>query len=298
MRNPAIMVCFEPTKAGIELYIKAKVLFFWLHTQEIPLKSLYLPIIREISSYFPTYRYSPLLSPTQLYLFDLEKASFLSLGLDFPCSPGSRCAIQGLFTVLITGGGAIKPQAYRVTIDPGRVDRLEPMSEPRNHHGSIYYRGFLWVFGGSQLGQKSAERWENATEAWGSIVDMHFPRSYFTPCAYEGKIYLPEISEVLKPFEMLDICRLEFFLLPFSVESRDIGSVSCLIAEEIVLITHTGMLGRWSLRNDEAPMVFSMIMTKGNEGMPSQSVLVHSGNWVYVVGGDREMLKIDLRPVK
>jgi hypothetical protein len=291
------MVRFEPTKAGIELYIKAKVRFFWLYTQKSFLRPISLPLLREILSYFPTYRYYPLLSSTQLYLFDLEKASFLSLGLDFPCSAGSRCALQSPFTVLITGAQPPKLQAYRVSLDPCSFERLEPMLEPRGYHGTLYYRGFLWVFGGSGQ-RKSAERWGNDSESWEIVGEMHYPRSCFTPCGYEGKIYLPEISELFKPFEMLDIGRMEFFLLPFSVESMYVGSVSCLIAEELVLITHAGMLGRWSLQNDQVPMVFSLITIKEKEVMPSDSVLVHSGNWVYVVGGDREMLKLDLRPIK
>ena len=291
------MVRFEPTKAGIELYIKAKVRFFWLNTQKNSLRPVSLPLLREILSYFPTYRYYPLLSPSQLYLFDLEKASFLSLGLDFPCSPGSRCALQSPFTVLITGANPATPQAYRVSLDPCSFESLQPMLQPRAHHGTLYYRGFLWVFGGFEQ-RKSAERWGNDAGTWGIVGEMHYPRICFTPCGYEGKIYLPEISGEFKPFEMLDIGRLEFFLLPFSVESRYTGSVSCLIAEELVLITHEGMLGRWSLKNDQVPMVFSMITIKEKEVIPSGSVLVHSGNWVYVVGGDREMLKLDLRPVK
>lgn len=291
------MVRFEPSRASLELYIKAKVRFYWLHAQKSSFSGLSSSLCREILSYFPTYRFYPVLSPTQMYLFDVQKAAFLSLGLDFPCSLGSRCALETPFSVLITGAQPPSPQAYRASLEPCTLTGLAPMLESRGHHGTLYYRGFLWVFGGWEQ-SRSAERWGSREERWEIVGETHFPRVSFTPCGYEGKIYLPEISAALKPFEMLDIARLEFFLLPFSVESRHIGSVSCLIGEELVLITHAGMLGRWSLGSSEAPMVFSRLTIKENEGMPGNSVLVHSGNWVFVVGGDREMLKVDLRPVK
>ena len=291
------MVRFEPSRSNLELYIQSKVQFHWLHSLPTPCSRLSPSLCREVLSYFPTYRYYPVLSSTHMYLFDVHKAAFLSVGLDFTCSLGSRCVLESPFSVLITGAQPPSPQAYCASLDPCSITTLLPMLESRGHHGAVYYRGFLWVFGGLDRG-KSAERWGREGERWETIGEMHFPRVAFTPCSYEGKIYLPEISEVLKPFEMLDIARLEFFLLPFSVESRHMGSVSCLVAEELVLITHTGRLGRWPLGDLDAPMVFSRLIFKESEGLPCNSVLIHSGNWIFVVGGDREMLKVDLRPVK
>lgn len=289
------MVRFEPSEATLKTYVTAKIGLFWVYRQSSLLQMLSVGIFREVLAYLPTIRLYPVLSSSTFYLYDLERHSFIRAGIDFPCTVGSRCVLESINTVIVTG---TQRNAYRISLTEFMFEPLPLLQGMRSLHGAVYYRGFTWVFGGESDGKSAEKGGKDSEDCWEVVGNMHHTRVSFTPCAYEGKIYIAEISEEFKPFELLDIDRSEFFELPFSVSSRHVGSVACLIAEELVMVTYGGLLGRWSLQSHDRPMVFNQISIQEDQIMPTNSILIHTGDWVLVVGGNKEMLKVNLKPIK
>lgn len=151
--------------------------------------------------------------------------------------------------VIITGGSQTGHSCNTVLhFEPStaQVTDLEPMEMARRCHGSVYYAGGCYVFGGVVDEEKISlcERYDCGTKTWSSIASMKERRAYVGCCVYSDLLIVCGAGET-SSLEIYDPCKRDFTLV--SVPLLDLCDVASLYPmENSILVFHGNFNGEVS----------------------------------------------------
>ena len=188
-----------------------------------------------------------------LTLIDLSTLTGKSVSLDCPDLPTSFSAWVCIPKKVIYCGGVGNRGTYlacsfEIDIASFRVTQLPDMHTNRAGGGMVFYKGITYIFGGdndrrgpSGYGDlRECEKYTKKT-GWIRLPNMTSPRRFFTPCAYQGHIYIAGGGGATNTVEIFDV-RSETYLhshitVPFTDK----------LASCFVLGTELGVLCGWEL---------------------------------------------------
>ena len=196
---------------------------------------------------------------TELVSYNVRKASW---------NPTVALSVESQFDELsslvlvpptVIATGTIKPptgQCASIGIVTGKVTKLATMQSPRCRHGSLYYRPYVYVFGGT-VGNDNvtngAEKLNLSTEAgWTALPALPVALSFSTPCRDRTSAYLFG-GWGSKACIHLDLKTDQFSLLPFQVQTYGYLSTA-VVYDGRLLLFQTGCVMKWSMVQGESPV--------------------------------------------
>lgn len=151
--------------------------------------------------------------------------------------------------VMITGGSQTGHSCNTVlhfAPATAQITDLEPMAMARRCHGSVYYAGGCYVFGGIVDEEKISmcERYDCETMTWSSIASMKERRAYVGCCVYSDLLIVCGAGET-SSLEIYDPIQRNFTLVP--VPLLDLCDVASLLPmENSILVFHGNFNGEVS----------------------------------------------------
>ena len=151
--------------------------------------------------------------------------------------------------VIITGGSQTGHSCNTVlhfVPATAQITDLEPMTMARRCHGSAYYAGGCYVFGGIVDEEKisTCERYDCETRTWSLIAPMKERRAYVGCCVYSDLLVVCGAGET-SSLEIYDPMRRVFTLVP--VPLLDLCDVASLFPmENSILVFHGNFNGEVS----------------------------------------------------
>lgn len=151
--------------------------------------------------------------------------------------------------VIITGGsltGHSRNTVMCFSPATSHVTDLEPMMLARRCHGSLYYAGGCYVFGGLLDEEKISmcERYDCGTSTWEPIAQLKERRAYIGCCVYSDLLIVCGDGET-SSLEIYDPVKRDFTLV--SVPLLDLCDVSSLLPlENSILVFHGNFNGEVS----------------------------------------------------
>lgn len=254
---------------------------------------LSLNITREVFSYIGLdHFYLCTIKCSQLVVYDLATESiqarvpyiYLSLA-------GTGLAMLTKDTMLVVGGTSGERNAKSLNIWTGTIINEADMMEGRSCPGMLVYKGCAWVFGGTGLA--SVERFHYSMRNWERGPQMPTPKSSFTPCAYQGLIYLPYPSPDRKQLEVLNPITEAYSLRPLELYSPYYGSVSFAVNNTLYVFDYAMKAGTWALGSQDTQLTNLQVVGK-QKGYTNCSP-IKCGNAIYWLNLDFSLVKFDLK---
>ena len=147
------------------------------------------------------------------------------------------------------------------------------MHKARALHGLIKHGAEVFVFGGVKRtnpklvffgnllkGRKHCEKFNILTESWTMLPPMNSPRYSFSPCYFEGRIYLPSIDRFEDMhLEAFDLRTNKFHILEVKLNAlRDVPMTISYVTEgELVVFiaqdaTNKPQKGAWKIGKERS----------------------------------------------
>lgn len=258
--------------------------------------SLSLNITREVFSY---------IAPDQLlvgfrdrclvvYVVPRE-ATMTTCTLDLDLS-GRGIVLLSDTIALLVGNCMSENFARTVNIWTGQIHREAAMLQGRSNPGVLKYQQNVWVFGGcDQLTPlRSVESFHLIKRRWSPALSMFFPRAYFTPCEYQGWIYLADACRRKKQIEVFHPVQMFYKLLPLELHSEAVQSVSFVYDQHLIFINYK-QSGQWHLNSNDKGL-------QGFGSYPSDPSLCYTSGIsvsqegaVYWISEGSELVKFDIK---
>jgi len=154
-------------------------------------------------------------------------------------------------TLLCVGARPPSAAVYALNLLTFQLNPLPRLSVPRNAPGLAKALGHIYAFGGYDPPNHliSCEKCTLSDKQWQPIKSMQYARSDFTPCTFQGLIYLLDGKEhrtvetfcpVQETFAVLSISLPALFAPPSD-------SAAFVVSGELFLITHRKQLVRWEI---------------------------------------------------
>lgn len=184
-------------------------------------------------------------------LYDLGRKTVTHGHLTRSLDNGVMLCVISRRKALCMGGNGPSALVFSLYFSGFRLLPEQPMASPRSCPGVIHYQGQVYVFGGNPPSLRSCEKLSLDSGPWTPLPDLHFPKQSFTPCRHHLSIYLPEVRQPTKSFEVFDIPSSSFSILHIQMPFKDAASTSFLIGEEVTVLTTQGEVGKWRLNSEK-----------------------------------------------
>ena len=182
----------------------------------------------------------PVPRTNKLIAFDLPDETPREIGLETDGkfkSFASWCKLPSGH-IMMTGGLAQKDgthysnEACLLDSVSKRVRTLPAMRKARCRHGSLYFKNFVYVFGGyCDEYLKSCELFSLKEQSWTALPDLKDARDCVTAAAWKERIYIVGYSS--NKIEVLDVSTGNLFVMPVVMR---MGIMNLLIPKHCALV--------------------------------------------------------------
>lgn len=214
-------------------------------------------LVREIASYFGSSAFLPRFKGQEISVLNLEKGSRKTQIVDLNTNWESINCLLDWRTVFLVSH---KEHCCRVDLITFQITKAAPMHNPRENPGAVHVSGVVYVFGGKRHDLLThSEKYRLNDDQWSDLPPLPTPKYAFTPCYFEGQIYMPEVNSCLHSFDIFNITREDYRSLAFKIQCDTNGCVSFIIGQELYLLTMKQHCLKWNLRELEAPPTVSEV---------------------------------------
>ena len=207
--------------------------------------------------------------------YNLETNETTTNRLDLTFSKQTVFCMIDQENVLCIGGWPETNAVFLLNVFTSKLTPQRPTLTARGSPGVIHLGPNVYLFGGldSQLqAMVNSEKYSIEAQAWAGLQDMYYPRSGFSPCHYEGVIYLIDVYQahrVIESFNLsTEVCTPLSTALPSTLDNT---SVSFVLEGELVVATCDKQVGRLLLGREATFRVESISMqhpTSGQSNIP------------------------------
>lgn len=129
------------------------------------------------------------------------------------------------------------------------VQTAPRMRERREAPGACVIAGDIYLFGGIYWKDRlfSCEKYSIKTKEWGNIGKMQTGRAYFTPCPYEGLVYLLDLVWKKTCLEVFSPSTGLFSSTNVTITGLSNHSLCAVIDDELLIFSVDGDFARYSL---------------------------------------------------
>ena len=234
------------------------------------------------------------ISGKNIHVYDLRTET-LTISAEVDVNPNEAGLVMMQPDILLVVGGLPRKSAYSVQIWSGVVTQEADMSVHRSWPGMLAYEEWVWVFGGNTANTlDSVERLHRGNRTWQSGPRMLSPKVCFTPCGYQGLIYLAETSHIKKHLEVLNPVTEEYTLLPLELTHNLYGSISFIDQGALVLLNCSCEAGVWSLGSTASSLETLSITKYGVDNCYTNGTPVRYSGAVYWLDGQFRLAKFIL----
>ena len=197
---------------------------------------------------------------------------------------------------MLVVGGSSSRCVKSVDVLTGVITEEAAMKECRAWPGVLLYNARVWVFGGNtEPALDSVEWFLCGPRTWQQGRSMHSPKVCFTPCAHQGRIYLPCVSAQKQALEVLEPISEVYTLLPLRLCSGQFGSVSFIENNHLYVIDYHLKAGIWALGSQNTELRALQITVNGAKNCFTNGSPVKCRNSVYWLDGRFILAKFDLK---
>lgn len=184
-------------------------------------------------------------------LYDLKTGESVKHPITVDFGKGGSYIELNRNTLLGVGANPTFREVYSLDLSSLVFIPLPPLNLPRQGTGLAKVAHFVYAFGGSNDSSvlSSCEKFHVEDRKWLRVRDMHYPRSYLTPCLFRSVVYLASgsthVMEAFRP-QTEDFTDLGVTLPPQF--ETDPYSMAFVARGELCLLT-TKQLARWKIES-------------------------------------------------
>lgn len=186
----------------------------------------------------------------RLQLYDVKTRNSTSHTLSESFGNGTNYVVLSRDSVLCLGNSTASTAVYELSLQSLQLTPLPSLQTPRSCSGVARTSHFVYVFGGFGA-LKSCEKYALRAQQWLLLGDMENPRHAFTPCAFQGLLYLlcPCTTQVIETFSPETET---FAVLPVTLPPKMKGweSVSFVVSGELCILTNNRQMGLWKIASE------------------------------------------------
>ena len=258
------MIAGREAKLGDFLAVgtRDKVLLLWSNKVATRLRQVSINILREICEYLEGEQTKvAALCQGTLRVLDVMKNTVRKFTLTREFTIGAVYCFLEINTLLCAGGWPEETSAFLINSATGVLTPLAPMGTARAWPGVYAGKTAAYLFGGNNPSICSSEKLVIRSKEWAEVENMKYPRYSFSPCHFEGKLYLADFLAGHRVMEIFDLHKETFSESPIPIPSEAAAnSVGFVLEDEIVILCDGAGVSRarWHVNKEPAMRVDSL----------------------------------------
>lgn len=259
----------------------------YIHRSNSLYRSLSSNIVREVASYLSALPLLPICRSRTVTVIHLDNGASRHAEVDVSMHWSHVSCLMDWRTILYLTS---TPRCCKIDLITFRVSDLPRMKTVRESPGVLCVAGVCYVFGGRRQFEvlTVSEKYYVQNNQWRPTSPLPTPKFGFNPCHYQAEIYLVEVNEGGKSFDIFNIEHEVYRSVVYQISYRMNGCVSFVVDSDLYLVTVGKWCLRWDLNQlDKKPEYRVVSLQDRNSALSNCTPLLYSGSvyWVNYFSG-------------